>query len=82
MFLVLLLNGITVWLLYENKIEIQKLHKRVDGIFTVDLPSPNEASKEKNDTVELNEQNIIPAGVQFELEGKDENIPPGYTPKN
>lgn len=77
---IILLNSISIWFLYHNYKETQKLHKRIDGIFTVDLPTPNEASKPEENTVELNEQNILPQGVGLEIEGADENIPPGYTP--
>ena len=66
--------GFNVWFTYKVK-------KRVDSIFSVDLPEGNEATKVDNSTVELSEQNIlsIPQDVKFEVEGGDENIPPGWT---
>ena len=67
-------QGFILWFLF-------KLHRRIDNIFTVDLPSPNEATKKTSDGIELNEQNAlnIPPDVKIELEG-DDNVPFGFKP--
>lgn len=80
--LLLGISGTSLWFLYFNNKSLVELHKRINNIFSVDFPATNEATKKDNNNVELNEQNMlnIPPDVKFEVEGGDENIPPGYTP--
>ena len=69
--------SIILYFLISKKIE--DIHKRVDNIFTVDKPTPNEASKDNGELLELEEQNIlnIPPNIKFEVEGSDQ-VPIGY----
>jgi len=80
---VIIANLLIVYFLFGKKLEknINNIHKRIDMIFTIDKPLPNEASKKNDLLQDLNEQNIyIPPNVKFEVEGQD-NIPIEYQKK-
>ena len=59
---------------------IGKIHGRIDQIFTVDIPTENEASKPVPNDVELSENNplSLPKDVKFSVEGGDTQVPPGF----
>lgn len=71
------------WFLFNKRLtsleqSLQLIYKRIDTIFTVDLPSPNKATEEENKRVDLDEENMLPSDIKFEIEGGDEQIPPEY----
>ena len=59
--------------------KVEGVTKRVDAIFTVDKPTPNEASEKEESPLEVQEQNItgIPPDVKFEVEDQTQT-PIGY----
>lgn len=70
---------------YKNLFsEVKKLHDRIDGIFVVDKPSPNEATQAAPEDDQLNENSIVnvPKDLKFEVEGGDSQVPPGYIEKD
>lgn len=76
---VLVTCGLSAWLSYKNNNNIVALHKRIDSIFTVDIPTPNEATQKEEKPIDLSEQNMlnIPPDVKFQIEA-DDNVPPGF----
>lgn len=80
---VIIANLLIAYFLFGKKLEksLNNIHKRIDMIFTVDKPTPNEASKNNDSLTELNEQNVyLPPSVKFEVEGQD-NVPLEYQNK-
>ena len=80
---VIIANLLIAYFLFGKKLEknIDNIHKRIDMIFSVDKPSPNDAAKSGGPLQELNEQNVyIPPNVKFEVEGQD-NVPLEYQNK-
>lgn len=63
----------------EANSSIKKVHERIDKIFVVDSPSPNEAMNPDQNQIDLSEThpNQIPRDVKFEVEGGDSQVPPG-----
>lgn len=59
---------------------LDKVHKRIDQIFTVDIPAENEASKPVPNDVDISEDNPLNLSkdIKFQIEGGDTQVPPGY----
>jgi len=65
---IIIVNLFVAYFLFGKKLEnnISNIHKRIDMIFTVDKPIPNEAAKDNGSIQELNEQNVyLPPSVKF-----------------
>lgn len=62
---------------------INKVHSRVDKIFTVDAPEPNDATKADTNEIDLSESDSfqIPRDVKLDIEGGDMSVPPGFEEK-
>lgn len=67
----------------KNTESLLRVHKRIDSLFTMDAPSPNEATKKGPDLVDLDEQNIynLPHDVKTDIEGGDTQVPPEFEKK-
>ena len=61
-------------------VSLDKIHTRIDGIFTIDAPEPNEAVKVNTNEVDLSETESfqIPKDVKLDVEGGDVQTPPGF----
>lgn len=59
---------------------VLQVERRIDKIFTIDVPSENEATKSVANDIEISEDNPIglPKDVKFQIEGGDTQTPPGY----
>ena len=63
-------------------ISINKVHLRIDKIFTIDAPEPNEAVKSNPNEIDLSTTDMqVPNDVKLDLEGGDSNTPPGFEEK-
>ena len=62
---------------------LDKVHKRIDQIFVVDIPSPNEATNKDPNEIDLSETDShqIPKDVKLDVEGGDSQTPPGFEVK-
>ena len=62
---------------------LKSIHLRIDKIFTIDAPEPNEAVKVNTNEVDLAETDSfqIPKDVKLDIEGGDSNTPPGFEEK-
>ena len=59
---------------------ILAVNKRIDSIFVIDKPSPNDATKADDTSIEFSETNPLnlPADLKIEVEGGDTTTPPGF----
>lgn len=80
---VLGLFGFVLFLHLEAKKSTDKIHRRIDSLFTMDTPTPNEASKVNDNIVDLDEQNTynVPPDVKLDIEGGDSHVPPEFESK-
>lgn len=61
---------------------IKLIHTRIDKIFTIDAPEPNEAVKTNTNEIDLSTTDMqVPRDVKLDLEGGDSNTPPGFEEK-
>lgn len=60
---------------------VKNVHRRIDGIFIIDKPSENEATKEKEEAVNFSEGRPLdlPTDLKVEVEGGDTMIPPQFS---
>ena len=70
-------------ILQQLIISINKVHSRIDKIFTVDAPEPNDATKVDTNEIDLGETDSfqIPKDVKLDIEGGDMSVPPGFEEK-
>ena len=65
---------------FESSIKL--IHTRIDKIFTIDAPEPNEAVKTNTNEIDLSTTDMqVPRDVKLDLEGGDSNTPPGFEEK-
>lgn len=62
---------------------VDQVHKRIDQIFVVDIPAPNDATKADPNEIDLSETDShqIPKNVKLDIEGGDTLAPPGFQVK-
>lgn len=60
---------------------IKKINDRIDGIFVIDAPMENEASKIDSNEVDIGDADRIAKDVKLSVEGGDTQVPPGYVEK-
>lgn len=77
-----LLYKSTLQVLQQLIVSVNKIHSRIDKIFTIDVPSPNDAIKIDTNEVDLSTTDMqVPKDVKLDLEGGDSNTPPGFEEK-
>ena len=65
---------------FESSIKL--IHTRIDKIFTIDAPEPNEAIKTNTNEIDLSTTDMqVPKDVKLDIEGGDSNTPPGFEEK-
>lgn len=65
---------------FESSIKL--IHTRIDKIFTIDAPEPNEAVKTNTNEIDLSTTDMqVPKDVKLDIEGGDSNTPPGFEEK-
>lgn len=74
---ILLVMAVNGWFLLRLRQNLDKLHRRIDQLFSVDLPSQNQATADGERGVEINEQNMLnfPPNVRIELEDGGDDRP-------
>lgn len=66
----------------DVNLSLKQIHFRIDKIFTIDAPEPNDAVKTNTNEIDLSTTDFqVPKDVKLDIEGGDSNIPPGFEEK-